>query len=178
MEYHVAAIVQSAGALAATGVFGVTAATFRRQLKDRQREQADHVAAWIGEPATTAMLAPTPDPGPTPIALENSSAQPVYQAVVTLVFITGRAPYSDETGQRFRKLLSIVPPGRWTAEVNRWEPGGGRHPGVEIAFTDRAGRHWLRRATGDLIKLSRTPLEHYGLAVPSSGTWHVPNPRE
>lgn len=43
-----------------------------------------------------------------------------------------------------------------------------RHPGVEIAFTDRRGRHWIRRARGELVKTKSGALRHYGLPEPVS----------
>lgn len=32
---------------------------------------------------------------------------------------------------------------------------------AEIAFTDRRGRHWLRRAFGQLLETNEAALEHY-----------------
>jgi hypothetical protein len=182
VEIHYAAWVEGTGALATVGALWFTGLTVRlqrgdrrRELEESQRHQADQVAAWIDEPASTAMLAPTPQPGPTPIALANTSSQPVYDAIVRLVFKTGGWPREDaEFWERARSLLSVIPPGEWSADVTRWKPGGGRHPGVEIAFTDRAGRHWLRTSEGKLTRLAVPPLEHYGLTVPGSGTWRIP----
>jgi hypothetical protein len=37
---------------------------------------------------------------------------------------------------------------------------GGRF-GAEVAFTDRAGSHWIRRATGKLEELPKEPLEYF-----------------
>jgi hypothetical protein len=39
--------------------------------------------------------------------------------------------------------------------------------GVEVAFTDGAGRHWVRRApTGNLGSLEAAPVEHYNIGRP------------
>jgi hypothetical protein len=76
-----------------------------------------------------------------------------------------------EFWERARSLLSVIPPGEWSADVTRWKPEGGRHPGVEIAFTDRAGRHWLRTSEGKLTRLAVPPLEHYG--AHGSGIWYL-----
>lgn len=38
----------------------------------------------------------------------------------------------------------------------------GARPGADFAFTDRAGRHRVRRVTGQLHELDRTPLEYFG----------------
>ena len=32
---------------------------------------------------------------------------------------------------------------------------------AEVAFTDRAGAHWIRHATGQLEKLPEDPITHY-----------------
>jgi hypothetical protein len=40
---------------------------------------------------------------------------------------------------------------------------------AEIAFTDRAGVHWVRRGGGQLAELSENPFEYfgrYGLTAP------------
>ena len=63
--------------------------------------------------------------------------------------------------------LEIVPRGEWTAEMPPWIGGGMfRSPGIEIAFTDSAGRHWIRRVTGSLEPISKDPTQHYGLFEP------------
>jgi hypothetical protein len=42
-----------------------------------------------------------------------------------------------------------------------------RRLGLEVAFTDGAGRHWVRRApTGDLKPLDANPVKHYGISRP------------
>jgi hypothetical protein len=49
--------------------------------------------------------------------------------------------------------------------------------GAEVAFTDRAGRHWIRRATGALEELDVSPiefLERGGLGGPWQ--WVFPTP--
>jgi len=39
--------------------------------------------------------------------------------------------------------------------------------GLEVAFTDGAGRHWVRRVpSGDLELLEVAPVEHYGIGRP------------
>lgn len=40
------------------------------------------------------------------------------------------------------------------------------YPGVEIAFTDAAGRHWVRRVTGELIESPVDALDRYGVSRP------------
>lgn len=47
-------------------------------------------------------------------------------------------------------------------------------PAVEVAFTDRAGNHWIRRATGALDRIQTNGVDHYGLMRPR--TFGVPSP--
>jgi hypothetical protein len=58
---------------------------------------------------------------------------------------------------------SILPPGRhrvWVGGIG-WGRGMGGRPGAEVAFTDRAGRHWIRRATGRLEEIPKEPFEYF-----------------
>lgn len=67
--------------------------------------------------------------------------------------------------------LSILPPGTWRTWIQGGSWGGvmaGRL-GVDLAFTDRAGENWVRRAKGLLTQLDKKPFEHfqqYGLYGP------------
>jgi hypothetical protein len=47
-------------------------------------------------------------------------------------------------------------------------------PGVEIAFTDRGGVHWLRAGDGSLREVEAEPVEFYGLHGPFD--WRIPSP--
>lgn len=72
-------------------------------------------------------------------------------------------------GTRLPPGILTVPPGRTTAYLP-W--GGGdmyKRPGVEIAFTDSAGRHWIRRGDGKLESSKKDAIDHYGLPMP--GVW-------
>lgn len=61
-----------------------------------------------------------------------------------------------------RAILQTLPPGTYPLALYI-----GRHnPGLEIAFTDAAGRHWVRRATGELTERDRDALDHYGIQAP------------
>lgn len=145
----------------------------RRRLEEEDRRrarraQAEQVSAW---------LLPQDNETRQPIALLNASVEPVYQAVVYLVFIQGAAPRTGlemerNTESSFRSLLSVVPPGRGFTSV-----GGGWgamtvRPGVECAFTDRAGVHWIRSADGTLVEIDESPVDYYGVIAPRD--WRVP----
>jgi hypothetical protein len=59
--------------------------------------------------------------------------------------------------------LSILPPGRSRAWIfgTHWTSVLAGRAGAEIAFTDRAGSHWIRRATDALDELLVDPLEYF-----------------
>jgi hypothetical protein len=152
--------------------------------KERRR-QAELISGWLSED-------PSP-PQPTVLALLNRSDAPVYEAVVTMVFIQGsghqKAAILVQGSQRrrvqiheltehvqgrgeepvppgYRRTLIAVPPGLWRVEVPPGWHGMSRRPGVEIAFTDRAGVHWIRRANGHLQEINKPGVDYYGLARP------------
>ena len=110
------------------------------------------------------------------IALLNGSLEPVYVAVVWLIFIQGAAPRTGReataVGMPSYSLLSVIPPGRHYTNVQGGWGALTARPGIELAFTDRAGVHWLRSADGSLTELDRPPVDHYGMQGPHD--WQVP----
>jgi hypothetical protein len=42
-------------------------------------------------------------------------------------------------------------------------------PGIELAFTDASGTHWIRRANGALEETPEEAVAHYNLPTP--GIW-------
>ncbi len=112
------------------------------------------------------------------MTLLNASMEPIYQAVAYLVFVQGAAPKTgrqaqERTGAHFRSLLSVIPPGmHYTSVAGGWG-GMSAHPGVELAFTDRAGVHWLRSAEGTLTEIDESPVEYYGVEAPRA--WRIPD---
>jgi hypothetical protein len=124
----------------------------------QRRQQAERVSGWPGQGAW-----PT-----TPLILLNLSDEPVYEVVASLVMIQGGGPRRGEDGVQpeFRRVIGILPPGRFRVEVAGGWPGMSRRPGVEVAFTDRSGVHWIRRATGTLDEITAPAIDHYGLGRP------------
>jgi hypothetical protein len=67
--------------------------------------------------------------------------------------------------------VSIVPPGKhvvWVEGIG-WSGHLSGRSGAEIAFTDRAGIHWVRRASGQLEELPESPYKffaQFGLFTP------------
>lgn len=113
---------------------------------------------------------------PRQVNLTNSSTEAVYNVVAYLVWMQGAAPRTAEEiakyseGHRMRAIVQVLPPGNYKLVL----PGPSNHPmqgqghlGLEIAFTDGAGRHWIRRAaSGALKSLDTDPITHFGINRP------------
>jgi hypothetical protein len=174
--------------LAAIGTIGALAAALYQISNERKRRltqemhdrterhqaQARLIAAWIGEIEHHSGDSGT-DRGRTAIQLLNGSKEPIYAVLASLIYIQGAAPKSTEAWFEMRKqappdqqvsppvaILSILPPGRWKIWIDgsSWGILSGRI-GAEIAFTDRAGAHWIRRAKGNLEELATPPFKHF-----------------
>jgi hypothetical protein len=109
----------------------------------------------------------------TAIDLINGSPEPVYRIVAGVVFVQGGAPRTLEaffrttTTQKPMTTASVLPPsgtyrvwvhGFW---LNAGGGGMGGRSAAEVAFTDRAGKHWIRRATGQLEELPEDPIDYF-----------------
>lgn len=64
--------------------------------------------------------------------------------------------------QKPATALSVLPPGTWRAWIRGrgWQAPLGGRLGAEVAFVDRAGVSWVRRAMGDLEELPERPLSY------------------
>lgn len=146
-----------------------------RQLRiERHLEQARLLAAYMGEEEKPEKEPDTlaDDQGRTAFYLVNNSPEPVYSVVAGMVFVQGAGPHSleemlDLNHKQYHRrgpvtTVSILPGGLYRV----WISGTGWHrilsgrAGVEIAFSDAAGAHWLRRSTGRLDELPKPPLEY------------------
>jgi hypothetical protein len=154
---------------------------------ERRLAQARLVAAFLGSEETRGR----PDPGDaersrrrfgdgrTPIYVVNGSAEPVYEPVIGLVAIQGAAPRTMEQWLDARRrsfdvagearpipitTASILPPGKSVVWIQGtgWSAHLSGRSSAEIAFTDRAGIHWIRRSNGELGELSDGPLKYFG----------------
>jgi type II secretory pathway pseudopilin PulG len=139
----------------------------REALERERRAQAERISAWPFEWGE----------GQTAIVLLNRSEEPVYRAVASLVMIQGAGPRSGKEIEvlelrGWQETLSVIPPGKYYAPVAGGWAGMMRRPGAELAFTDRAGVHWLRSADGSLAAIDQPPVEYYGLELPRS--WRIP----
>ena len=183
----------AATGVAAIGTVGTLVAALVQLSRQRaaserrlKRGQAELISAWAGE------RDPRQEDGGPPreerlhaIELLNASAEPVYMAVVHLVYVQG-AGGAPKTGrdleklsrdqynnaQHFRRMLSVVPPGRYRTWVTgNWTLMQAR-VGAELAFTDRAGVHWLRASDGALTEIEQSPAAYYELTPPHD--WEIP----
>jgi hypothetical protein len=146
----------------------------QRDREQRHRDQARLISAVVGPEEESGGWAV---PERTGIDLINSSPEPVYRLVVAIVSVQGagmptierRLEYQNREKDIFKRpqapitTASILPSGTYRVWI------AGRHLGVaaylrygaEVAFTDRAGSHWIRRATGQLEELPEDPILHY-----------------
>ena len=124
------------------------------------RAQAERVSAWPG-----------PSSDPQPVALLNHSDEPVYEAVATFVFIDGSGPARGEevtpelAARRVR--VGVIPPGRWRVCVDGEWNGMYSRLGLEVAFTDRAGVHWVRRVDGRLEQIPQGAFDYFASVSPA-----------
>jgi hypothetical protein len=172
LEYitAIAALIAAVGTVAAV-IVALTQTWMEREARKRQerRAQAERISAW---PADL-----DDDEGETPIALLNRSEEPVYRAVAFLILIQGAGASTgkelvDRAHHQWQAALSVIPAGEYhTVVAGGWRRMGAR-PGVELAFTDRAGVHWLRAADGALREIAKPPVEYYGLDHPVG--WTIP----
>lgn len=141
--------------------------------KSLKESQAQLIAAWAGRPETPQIQNPDTNgkhQGRTPINLINSSNAPVYSLVASIVFIQGAAYKTTEellthSTNELRPIttIAILPPGVWRIWIpgSHWSGILGGRSGAELAFTDRAGFHWIRRAMGALEELSDPPFQYF-----------------
>jgi hypothetical protein len=144
-----------------------------QEAADRQEQrlaQARLVSAVTGP--EVAGDDPT-ERGKTAVDLRNSSLEPVYGIVVGIMFIQGAGPRKIEDELQRIKNDSSMPFAITTAAIlpsgthrvflrgTGWGRGMGGRPGAEVAFTDRAGVHWIRRATGKLEEIPTEPFEYF-----------------
>ncbi len=149
----------------------------RRQADvERRLDQARRVCGW----ATAVGQLPQKTTGGGPrlyshrLNLSNSSPEPVHELVAYLVWVQGSGPRTGEEMEAFsevmrmRAIIQVLPPGNFSLILDGPSnaPMQGRL-GVEIAFTDGAGRHWVRRVpSAKLESLDIAPVEHYKIGRP------------
>ena len=174
---NIAATVSAAGGV--IGALGTVTTlgwlVFDKVRADRAglRLQAEKQAAWAARGGID-----TGNSFRTSVRFANRSDQPIYNAVMYLVWVQGAAFRTGEDAERFcradtfeigriRALAHTVPPGLWRTEL-AGPPDSPKQGqlGVEFAFTDAAGRHWVRRTSGVLEELVADPLTHFDIGKP------------
>jgi hypothetical protein len=145
-------------------IAAITGPALRDSEAEAEREAGG--PGWIGGvPAGVARTA---------IDLINGSPEPVYRIVAGVVFVQGTAPRTmeDLLGHSSQEspmtTASVLPPSGtyrvWVRGYRLHAAGGGLggRSAAEVAFTDRAGKPWIRRATGQLEELPEDPIEYFG----------------
>jgi len=131
----------------------------RRRAQREHRSQAERLSAWVSADQTGT---------DTPVVVLNRSDEPVYNVVATLVIVLGAGPHVGEAvaDPGYRVVMTILPPGRWRTHVRSGWGGMMRQPGIELAFTDRRGTHWVRRADGLVEEIPEGAPTYYKLDTP------------
>lgn len=153
--------------------------TRKTEAEENRVAQARRVYAWLDS-----------SKGAGVVRLGNMSDEPVYRVVVYIVYNKdGERPGTGEEAEAdlretLRSLQSMAPglaekaatpvDKQFRAVVQtlphgtHWVPlyAQQNHEGVEIAFTDAAGRHWVRRVTGELIESREDAFVRYGIPSP------------
>jgi hypothetical protein len=147
--------------IVALGVFGL-------QIKDRRRQQATEVCAWVDNVITAhtqgARFGPTPprqlaiDEMRVSIHVANQSKEPVWDCAVDVLPDKG-AVLDEALGGP--EVLGVLPPGYDTtftkdcrSTIPSWhtvEVAPSQFPSLRIEFTDASGRWWVRSGRGALI---------------------------
>jgi hypothetical protein len=126
----------------------------KQRLRDERIAQSQLISGWIESASFSE----------TTVRLSNRSNEPVYEAVIFIVLIQGAGPRTGEDDRRailpFATLGSI-PPGDWEVDVAAFSRGMSAMPGVELGFTDRTARHWVRRSNGTLQEIPCAAPDHY-----------------
>ena len=131
----------------------------RQRSENEKREQAARIAAWI---LTDQKSGQTKE---DIIRISNHSFSPVYRCVVTFVI---NEQDGDHYPAEFRRKLTTLPPGEWHLTAPKGWRGMCARPGVEIAFTDAHGVHWIRNAVGQLHESPIDAITHNGIELPYS----------
>jgi hypothetical protein len=129
-------------AVGAAGAFLVASLVYLARLLDRRREQAALVSAWFAWPEQ-----PTEDHDIRNLHVRNGSSQPVYD-----VRVWPPEPVADALA------WELLPPDS-TDKIPAAASLASRYTsfalGINLAFTDAAGRRWERRAPDFRLKRIR-----------------------
>lgn len=139
----------------------------RDQLQKEKREaekrkQASGVSTWL----SNKMFGTRAHYKRQIIVLNNNSDAPIYNLVISIVDARNNDAKGEETPEEFRRIIDASPPGQVFCFAPEGYNGMGFRPGVEIAFSDANGSHWVRRGNGILEILAENPFTHYRISQP------------
>ncbi len=162
----------SFGAIATTLAVVVALSVASRNSRQLQKEQPNKITAWLNgeEPADT-------DSGggengsKLSVKISNASQQTAYDVIVRLVRVPNRPnqsaiPVLTERDIVDTKYILALPPGDRIVLMAQPSSGMHRRFGVEFALQDAAGAYWYRNSVGMLSKISKHPVEFFGLSWP------------
>lgn len=100
------------------------------------------------------------------VILNNNSDSPIYNLVVSIVDARNTDAKGEENPEEFRRAIDASPPGQVFCFAPEGYSGMGFRAGVELAFSDANGNHWVRRSNGKLESLTENPFNHYKISQP------------
>jgi hypothetical protein len=151
-------------------------AQVRAQDDAQLRAQAEKFWAWLGDrPGTKTRNTGV---GGASIQFHNGSDLFIYEAVAVLRdWRTGAepvdpaAPIDPPYGQDYVAMALAVPPGdSYEMMAGPIDGAMGFRAGIEVSFTDAAGRRWRRAIGGPLQQLPEGAVTTYGFHYPILGT--------
>ena len=151
------------GAIGTAGATLIAAITLARKAwwrrKDKRKEQAARIVAWV------LTCQKSEQKNEDVIRISNRSFSPVYQCVATFTINEGDGHHPPKY---YRRIVTTLPPGEWQLGAPKGWRGMCARPGIEIAFTDAHGVHWIRNTVGQLSESHIDAIKHYGIELPYS----------
>ena len=140
------------------------------RAEDEEKHQARLISAWLDETVCESEDSSTVR---RRVMIRNDSSAPVYKVIITCVGMAGAGPplkgIECDRNYPHRRCIGVLPPGLCSTTISTDGSGMGVVLGIEIAFSDSAGRSWARGGEGCLKKLDAPPDIFYQLNYPI--TW-------
>lgn len=140
------------------------------RAEDEEKHQARLISAWLDETVCESEDSSTVR---RRVMIRNDSSAPVYKVIITCVGMAGAGPplkgIECDRNYPHRRCIGVLPPGLCSTTISTDGSGMGVVLGIEIAFSDSAGRSWARGGEGCLKKLDAPPDKYYQLNYPI--TW-------
>lgn len=140
------------------------------RAEDEEKHQARLISAWLDETVCESEDSSTVR---RRVMIRNDSSAPVYKVIITCVGMAGAGPplkgIECDRNYPHRRCIGVLPPGLCSTTISTDGSGMGVVLGIEIAFSDSAGRSWARGGEGCLKKLDAPLDKYYQLDYPI--TW-------